>query len=519
MAVRQAVDAVFETQREAPDFTVAIIGSGFAGLGLAHALERERIDYVILERAGELGGTWRDNRYPGCQCDVPSHLYSFSFALNPDWSRTYPLQEEIWAYLRRVADRFGITPKIRFKHEVLDAFWDDVAQLWRLQTAGGPVTARVLVAGVGGLSEPKPAGISGLERFRGPVIHSADWDPTLDLEGKRVAVIGTGASAVQIVPRLQPKVETLLVYQRTPAWVVPHRDRPITDRERTLYRHLPIAQRFVRTGVYWLRELLVIGLATNRVKAIRRVATAHLQKQVPDGELRARLTPRFEPGCKRLLPSNHYYPALTKPNVELVTEPIYEVTEHGIRTRDGEERLVDAIVTATGFRVTDHPFYQRVRGTDGRSLAERWEATGMQAYRGTTVSGFPNLFVLTGPNTGLGHTSVIVMIESQVPYVVGAVRRLRRRGLAAVDVKPDAERHYNADVQRRLEGSVWNSGGCQSWYLDSHGRNSTLWPDFTWKYRLMMRRFDADAYDLIPPRKRVEDPAPRRRRVPVEVES
>lgn len=514
MAVQRAVDTVLNPDADPrPTFTVAIIGAGFAGLGLARALEREGVDYVILERGDAVGGTWRDNRYPGCQCDVPSHLYSFSFALNPNWSRTYPLQAEIWDYLRVVADRFGITPKIRFRHEVLDAYWDAAARVWRIETSGGPVAARVLVAGVGGLSEPKPPDIPGLDAFRGPVIHSADWNEGAELRGKRVAVIGTGASAVQIIPRLQPLVEKLVVYQRTPAWVVPHRDRPITGGERTLYRHLPIAQRLVRAGIYWVRELLVLGLARNRVEPIRRVAAEHLRKQVPDPTLRARLTPSFSPGCKRLLPSNAYYPALTQPNVELVTEPIAEVTATGIRTANGQEHPLDAIITATGFRVTNHPFFERVRGSQGRSLAERWADTGMQAYRGTTISGFPNLFVMTGPNTGLGHTSVIVMIESQIPYVLGALRTLRRRELDAVDAKLDVEREYNADIQRRLKGSVWNSGGCRSWYLDSQGRNSTLWPDFTWRYRLLMRRFDAESYDLIPPRTK-EEPAPVREPAP-----
>jgi cation diffusion facilitator CzcD-associated flavoprotein CzcO len=509
MAVRQAVDQVVS----APEHhTVAIVGSGFAGLGLARALERDRVDYVILERADDLGGTWRDNRYPGCQCDVPSHLYSFSFALNPQWSRTYPLQQEIWSYLRRVADRFGITPKIRFRHEVISAAWDADAQLWRIETTAGPLTAEALVAGVGGLSEPRLPDIPGLASFEGPVVHSASWDEGRDLGGRRVAVIGTGASAVQLVPRVQPEVERLLVFQRTPGWVVPHRDRPITGRERTLYRHLPLAQRVVRYGVYWLRELLVIGLAKNTkyVEPIRRVAMEHLERQVADPELRAKLTPAFSPGCKRLLPSNLYYPALSQPNVDLITDRITEVTARGVRTADGREHPVDVIIAATGFRVTNHPFFDRVRDAGGQSLAEHWAQTGMQAYRGTTIAGFPNLFVMTGPNTGLGHTSVVVMIESQVPYIVGALRLLRRKQLAAVDVLPEAQAAYNVDIQRKLERTIWNTGGCASWYLDEQGRNTTLWPDFTWKYRLLMRRFDAGAYDLIPPRKKIE-PATRRR--------
>jgi cation diffusion facilitator CzcD-associated flavoprotein CzcO len=511
MAVRQAVDQVVESPPE--HHSVVIVGSGFAGLGLARALERERIDYVILERAGDLGGTWRDNHYPGCQCDVPSHLYSFSFALNPEWSRTYPLQQEIWTYLHRVADRYGITPKIRYRQEVLAASWDDEAQLWRIETTGARLTSDVLVTAVGGLSEPRPPEIAGLDTFQGPVVHSAQWDDARDLKGRRVAVIGTGASAVQIVPHIQPQVDRLLVFQRTPAWVVPHRDRPISDRERSLYRHFPLAQRLARYAIYWLRELLVVGLAkkTKYVEPIRRVATEHLERQVQDPELRAKLTPTFSPGCKRLLPSNHYYPALTQPNAQLVTAPITEITAGGVRTADGTEHAVDVIVAATGFRVTTHPFFERVRDADGRSLAQRWALTGMQAYRGTTVAGYPNLFLMSGPNTGLGHTSVVVMIEAQIPYIVGALRLLRRRQLAAVDVLPQAQQTYNTEIQRRLQRTVWNTGGCASWYLDSEGRNTVLWPDFTWRYRLLMRRFDARAYDLIPPRRRLAAPAAGRR--------
>lgn len=501
MAVRRSIDALLETD-EVPHHPVAVVGAGFAGIGISVALQKAGIEHVVLERASDLGGTWRDNRYPGCQCDVPSHLYSFSFALNPDWSRTYSPQPEIWAYLRRVAERFGVIKRIRFGQEVLDCAWDEAARLWRIETTGGRLTAGAVIAGVGGLSEPAMPDIPGLNRFQGELMHSAQWREDAELGGRRVAVIGTGASAIQLIPRLQPEVEKLLVYQRTPGWVLPHRDRPITDRERRLYRLLPPAQRLVRWGVYWLRELLVIALAKNprRAEPIRRLALKHIQDQVADPDLRVRLEPKFSPGCKRLLPSNDYYPALSKPNVELVTSPIREIREHSILTGDGQEREIDTLIAATGFKVTDHPFWGRVRGAGGQTLLEHWAEGGVRAYRGTTVSGYPNLFLMTGPNTGLGHTSVVVMIEAQIPYILGALKLLRTRGLAAVDVLPEAEAEFNHDLQLRLQGTVWNSGGCSSWYLDRQGRNPTLWPDFTWKYRLQMRRFDAGAYDLIPPR-------------------
>lgn len=482
---------------------VAVIGSGFAGIGMSVALQRAGIEHLVLERAEDVGGTWRANRYPGCQCDVPSHLYSFSFAQNPEWSQTYSPQPEIWAYLRGVAERFGVTRRTRLGHEVLDCAWDAETRVWRIETSKGRFTANAVVAGVGGLSEPALPEIPGLDRFEGELMHSADWHDGADLRGRRVAVIGTGASAVQLVPRVQEMAAKLFLFQRTPGWVLPHRDRAISDRERWLYRRLPAAQRLVRWGVYWLRELIVIMLAKSprRTAAIRRLALQHLEDQVPDPELRARLTPAYSPGCKRLLPSNDYYPALTRPNVELVTAPIREIRPHSIFTGDGQEHEVDTLIAATGFRVSDHPFYGRVRDESGRTLLQHWDAGGVRAYRGTTVAGYPNLFLMTGPNTGLGHTSVVVMIEAQIPYILGALKLLQKRGLAAVEVRAEAEDAYNRDVQRRLEKTVWNTGGCASWYLDRLGRNTTLWPDFTWRYKLQMRRFDAGAYRLIPPRR------------------
>ncbi len=474
---------------------VAVIGSGFAGLAMSVELQKQGIEHVLLERAGELGGTWRDNRYPGCRCDVPAHLYSFSFALNPDWSESYAPQPEIWAYLRSCAVRFGVLPRIRFGAEVREARWDGAARRWVIDTAAGRWTADVLVSGSGGLSEPAMPDLPGLDSFAGPLLHSACWTPDQGFGSQRVAVIGTGASAIQIIPELQPRVARLHVFQRTPAWVLPHTGRPISPRKRALYRRFPAAQRLVRWGIYWLRELIVIGMVKDPrlAEPIRRLAIRHLERQVPDPSLRARLMPRFAPGCKRLLLSNDYYPALTRPNVELVTEPIRCVTPRGLVTTGGVEREVDAIVLATGFRVTDNPFARRVRGRHGRSLAEVW-ASGQQAYRGTTVAGFPNLFLLVGPNTGLGHTSVVFMIEAQVRYIGDALRVMRKRGLAAIDVREDVQERYNAEIQRRLERTVWNTGGCASWYLDAQGRNTTMWPDFTWKYHLMMRRFDLDSY-------------------------
>jgi len=481
------------------DVDVAIVGAGFAGVGMAIALLRAgRRDFVVLERDDDVGGTWWRNTYPGCQCDVPSNLYSFSFAPNPEWSQTFALQPEIGAYLRRVADDFGVRPHLRTRTEVRAAAWDEQARRWRIETSRGPLTARVLVVGTGSLSEPAIPRIPGAERFAGPAFHTARWDRDVGLTGKRVAVIGTGASAVQVVPRIQPHVAQLAVFQRTPPWILPHPGRPTRPRERALFRALPPAQKLVRGGVYWGRECLVLPFRFHRLSRIpQRMARRHLEAQVPDPVLRERLTPRYEIGCKRILMSDEYYPALQAPNAELVSDAIAEITTAGVRTADGVERAFDAIVWGTGFHTTDLPYAERIRGRDGRTLAQRWCAHGMQALRGTTVAGFPNLFALVGPNTLLGHNSIVFMIESQLAYVLDALRALDERGATACDPRPAAQASFNERLQRRMRGTVWARGGCASWYLDADGRNTTLWPGTSWSFRRATRRFDPAEYELL----------------------
>ncbi|MDQ3757603.1 MAG: NAD(P)/FAD-dependent oxidoreductase [Actinomycetota bacterium] len=481
---------------------VAVVGTGFAGVAAVVRLKQAGFhDVVVFERGTDVGGTWRDNTYPGCQCDVPSHLYSLSFAPNPDWSRTYSMQPEIAAYLRRTAEQFDVLPHVRFGTPVEQARWDAAEQHWVLDTPAGVHTADVVVMANGPMSSPKVPTLPGIDRFEGATFHSAQWDHGHDLAGERVAVVGTGASAIQFVPAIQPEVERLVVFQRTPPWVLPHRDRAITRWERALYRRVPVAQRVVRACVYWSRELVTPAF-TRRPKGmrvVRRIALAHLRRQVPDPALRAKLTPTYTPGCKRLLLSNHWYPALSAPNVSVETSGIREVRARSIVTHDGTEHEVDTIVFGTGFHVTDNPVFEHVLGADGRSLADVWRETGMRAYKGTTVSGFPNLFFLAGPNTGIGNTSLLVMVEAQVGYVVDALRTLRSHGAAAVDVLPERLESFNRGLQRRMPPTVWSSGGCSSWYLDAHGRNPTMWPDFTFAFVRMTRRFDVGAYRLSAP--------------------
>jgi cation diffusion facilitator CzcD-associated flavoprotein CzcO len=484
--------------REPATTQIAIIGAGFGGIGAAVRLLQAGFDnLVIFERAEDLGGVWRDNSYPSCACDVPSHLYSFSFAPNPDWSRSFSGQAEIWAYLRRVACAFGVLPRIRFCHEVLAAMWHEGRRRWLIATSRGPYEAAALVVGSGALSEPAIPELPGLEQFAGASFHSARWDHGYALAGRRVAVVGTGASAIQFVPAIQPVVGQLLVFQRTPPWIVPRVERPIPLAERRLYARFPALQLVQRARVYAVRELLVAAFRHPRLMGLtmQRAAERFLERSVPDPALRARLRPGYDVGCKRILASNDYLPALQRPNVELITERIVAVTPAGLVTADGVERGADAIIFGTGFRVTAQPIAGKIRGREGRTLAETWGASP-RAHLGTTVAGFPNMFFLQGPNTGLGHSSVIYMIERQIEHLVRALRHMRERGATTIEPRPEAQAAFVAAVDRGMAGTVWTAGGCRSWYLDAAGRNSTLWPGYTWQFARRLRRFDPSEYLL-----------------------
>jgi cation diffusion facilitator CzcD-associated flavoprotein CzcO len=485
------------------DVRVAVVGAGFSGIGIAAALRQAGIeDVVVLEQADRVGGTWRDNTYPGAACDVPSHLYSYSFAPNPGWTRSFSPQAEIQAYLEQCARRFGVLPHVRLRHRVEAARWDEGVSRWLLATSGGEYRAQFLVSARGPLSEPRLPAIEGIEEFRGTVFHSARWDHGHDLTGERVAVVGTGASAIQFVPAIQPRVGSLTVFQRSAPWILPRRDRRITAAEHLVFRALPAAQLAVRSAVYWGRETYALGFVGPARRRRRfmapaeRVALRHLAAQVPDPGLREQLTPHYEMGCKRILLSNDYYPALTRPNVRLVTDPIARIGPRSIRTADGEEHPVDTLIFGTGFDVTGQTAAAGTVGVGGRSLAEAWHA-GLTAYRGTTVAGFPNLFLMVGPNTGLGHTSIVFVIESQIAYVLDAIATLDRMGAAAFDVRPDAQQRWAATMAERSTETVWTSGGCDSYYLDGAGRNVAVWPGASWGLRRALRRFDPSDHRLI----------------------
>lgn len=474
---------------------VAVIGAGFAGLGMAIRLKQRGIDdFVVLERADDVGGTWRDNVYPGAACDVPSNLYSYSFAPDPGWTRTFPSQPEVQRYLRRCAAEFGLKRHLRFGHEMLASEWHEDSARWRVVTSKGSLTADVLVVATGPLSEPARPSVPGLERFAGATFHSATWDPSYDISGKRVAVIGTGASAVQFIPAIQPKVAELYVFQRTPPWVIPRWDRNKTFLERGLFRRWPGVQRLARAAVYLWRESLILGLTFDQrmLKPVERLARRHLRRQVGDPELRAALTPDYRLGCKRIILSSDYFPAITQANTELVTSGIREVRRNSIISADRTERMVDTIIFGTGFESANMPIAGRLRGRHGRLLADAWRE-GAEAYLGTAIAGYPNLFMLLGPNTVSGQNSSLLTMEAQVDYAIDAVRFMNEADVATVEVRAEVQASFVSDVQRKMTGTVWSSG-CRSWYLDARGRNTTLWPGFTRAFRQRTRRFDHENY-------------------------
>jgi cation diffusion facilitator CzcD-associated flavoprotein CzcO len=470
-----------------------IIGAGFGGLGAAIKLRQAGYtDLVILERADDVGGTWRDNTYPGCRCDVQSNLYSYSFEPKPDWNETFPSQPELWAYLQRVVRKNGLREFLRLGHEVVEARWDDAGRWWRVRTNRGDFAARYLIAGAGSLVEPSLPDIPGIGRFAGTIMHSARWDHGWQPAGRRVAVVGTGASAIQIVPSIQPQADHLTVFQRTAPFVVPHTNHPVRPAVKAMYRLVPGTQRISRTLVYSIREVLAIGFTRNP-KILKRAEAAwrrHMERSIPDPVMRAQLTPSYDLGCKRVLPSNDFYPAIAKPNVSLVTEKIIEMRSDAVVTADGSLHPVDTVILATGFHVTDNPMFTRIYGKTGQTLAAEFGST----YLGTVVPGFPNYFQLTGANTGLGHSSMLLMIESQLSYIVDGIAKAEVGG-GKFEVRPEVAAAYNAEIQRKLSKTVWASG-CSSWYLDSEGRNLTLWPGFTFEFRRRTREFRASDFRM-----------------------
>ena len=479
---------------------VAILGSGFSGLGMAIKLKLQgEDDFLIFEKDSGVGGTWRVNNYPGCGCDVQSHLYSFSFEPNPNWSRMFAKQPEIKRYLEHCWDKYQLEPNTRLNCPIRQMQWDEVEQLWHLEDAHGQrYHAQFVVSGMGALSTPTIPQLPGLERFNGQVFHSQQWRHDIDLTGKRVAVIGTGASAIQFIPQIQPHVAALDVYQRTAPWLMPKLDRAIGAAEQRLFKRAPTLQKLWRGVIYSLLESRVIAFAfaPAMLRFAQGVAKWHLRRQVKDPILREKLTPDYTMGCKRVLIANDYYPALSQPNVEVITCGAQSFSENAIIDQNGQHHETDVVIFGTGFTPSDPVPRGMIIGRGGVDLIDSWPH-GPEAYKGTLTAGFPNLFFLMGPNTGLGHNSMVYMIESQIAYVLDALKQAKAANWQSIEPKREEQDAFNHKLQSMLGSTVWNAGGCQSWYLHPvTGRNCTLWPSFTWRFRQQTKRFDAKAYHL-----------------------
>jgi cation diffusion facilitator CzcD-associated flavoprotein CzcO len=474
-----------------PHNHVVIIGTGFGGIATAIRLRQAGVtDVVLLDRANDVGGVWRDNDYPGAAVDVESNLYSFSFAPNPSWDNSFAKQAELYGYLRDVAEKFGLRRQLVFDCSVERLDWDAARQHWMLHTARGERTANHVVLATGALADPAIPDFPGLDRFAGISFHSAQWRHDIDLTGKRVAVIGTGPSAIQFIPAIQAAVGHMSVFQRTAAWVVPRHDHTVSARTQRWYRAAPFLQRLGRLRIYLRREMLWLGFHNPALMRMpERRARKFLEQQVGNPELRAKLLPTYRFGCKRVLISDDYLHSLDQPNVDVNTDGIREITAHGIVDNTGTAHPVEVIIFGTGFQTAQLPLTDRTHDADGRTMAEAWGGEPT-AYLGTAVAGFPNCYLIHGPNIGLGHTSVIHMFESQANYIAAAITYAREHGLAAVEPTAAAQQTYAAEVDQLGAGSVWTAGGCTSWYLNQNGRNTNIWPGTTIDFRRRTLRFD-----------------------------
>ncbi len=478
--------------------SVAIIGAGFAGVGAAIRLKDQGVtDFVILERDSRVGGTWRDNTYPGAECDIPSRLYSYSFARNPEWSQTYSGSAEILGYIDSMVESAGIAPHIRFGHNVTGVAYDAEAGEWTVGLSDRePLRARAVIVASGPLANHSFPSIPGIESYEGHKIHSARWDHDYDFAGKKVAVIGTGSSGVQIIPELVKVAKSVKVFQRTPGWVLPKLNTSTGDRLKQIYKHVPLAEKLMRSAWYWGHESVALGVVwdTPLTRLVEALSAANLRLQVKDPWMRRQLTPDFSAGCKRLLMTSDYYPALQADNCTLVTWPIARLSPKGIRTVEGIEHQFDAIVFATGFDVAKAGTPFPVTGLDGRDLASEW-SRGAYAYRSVAVSGYPNLYFTFGPNSGPGHNSALVYMEAQIDYIVEAIAKLLQFDWKSLDVRPEVQARYNQNIQRRLKSTTWNSG-CQSWYLTEDGFNATMFPGFATQYVNQLKTVDLKDFKI-----------------------
>ena len=480
-------------------FPIAIIGAGFAGVGMGIALRKAGIDsFTIFEREGDVGGTWRDNTYPGCACDVPSYVYSYSFEPNPYWSSLFGKSEEIQTYIKSCVDKYKLQPHMRFNEGIKKALFDEKLGLWILTTSKNKTfKARAVVSAVGGLTDPAAPDINGIESFTGEVFHTARWNHDYDLKGKRVAVIGTGCSAIQVIPEIAADVAHLDVYQRTPGWILPKIDLKVAEKRQRFLAKFPAVQKMIRGVMYWGSEALGPSLILDSPSLsciFERIARRNIKAGIKDPELRKKVTPTFQFGCKRMMISSDYYPTLERKNVDLLTSGIAEVKSDHIVTKDGQQHPVDCIILATGFDLglAQSPF--DIVGLGGRSLNEEWAKTGAVAYKGVSVSGYPNWFMIMGPNTGPGHTSVLIYTEAQIKYNMQAIKALMNKNIKYVNVDQNLQDQYNDMLQRRMKYTVWTSGSCNSWYLNADGSNHALYPGFAAEYAGKIRKFRPSEY-------------------------
>ena len=484
-----------------PEFQVGIVGAGFAGIVAALRLQQSKRDsFLIFEKATELGGTWRDNIYPGCACDVPSNLYSISFEPNPNWERLYSSQPEILGYLKSLVHKHRIENHIRYDSDIVNFEFIENHGFWKLtDRKGRTTTVRMLILAVGPFNRPQIPDFKGLNTFHGKTLHSARWDTSYDLRDKRVAVIGTGASAIQIVPAIAPDVAHLTVFQRTAAWLSDRMDKEVSVKTRKSFQKYPILQRLARGLIYWFLEFRGLMFLGNKPihRFFHKRSLEKLEREVKDLETRKKLTPDYKLGCKRILSSDDFYPTFNRLNVSLEVDPIKEIVAEGILTENGKLHELDAIIFATGFEVADFTTDMRVVGRNDRELFTEWKENGLEAYRGTTISGYPNLTFILGPNTGLGHNSMIHMMESQANYVMKYLELLEKTGdKGFLDLKPDVQENYNRFLHRNFQKTVWASG-CNSWYLNAKGRNTTLYPRLTFNFRRETKRIDSHEYDFV----------------------
>jgi cation diffusion facilitator CzcD-associated flavoprotein CzcO len=474
-----------------------VIGAGFAGLCAAIKLKENNMSFLVLEKENSVGGVWKVNTYPGAQCDVQSHLYSFSFEQNPNWTRTYGLQPEIQNYLKNCSQKYGIDPYILFQTEVVETSWLEEEKVWKTRVKNGNTfISRIIFFGIGGLSQVVYPDIKGIDSFQGKLFHSARWDHSVDLKGKKVAIIGSAASAIQIIPQIAPVVDKLFVMQRSASWIIPKNDRSYSDLEKISFQLFPPLLWASRELTYWMLEWRAMAFVYLPIllEQFQNIVEKHIRNSVKDPILARKVTPDYKIGCKRILLSNDYYDAIQRPNVDVVTTGISEIDSNGLILKDGSHIDADIIITATGFKTSEDVVPFPVIGRNGVLLDEQWKL-GPEAYMGTTIKNFPNLFMIVGPNTGLGHSSMVYMIEAQVEYSIKAIRYMKKESIASIEVKSNVQDSYNQKVQEKLSKSIWNTGGCVSWYRTKSGKNTTLWPGFTFEFKMMLNQFHPQDYN------------------------